>query len=55
MDYRFTAILIILLCLLAFFVRPAQHTPLKIESKDYILPKPKPKPIDEEAAWNAID
>jgi hypothetical protein len=53
MDYRFTAILIILLCLLAFFVKPAQHTPLKIESKDYILPKP--KPIDEEAEWNAID
>ena len=24
MDYRFTAILIILLCLLAFFVKPAQ-------------------------------
>lgn len=53
MDYRFTAILIILLCLLAFFVRPAQHTPLKIESKDYIVPKP--KPIDEKAERNAID
>ena len=52
MDYRFTAILILLLCLLAFFVKPAQHTPLKIESKDYILPKP--KPIDPEAEWNAI-
>jgi hypothetical protein len=55
MDYRFTAILILLLCLLAFFVKPAQHTPLKIESKDYILPKPKPKPVNEEAEWNAID
>jgi hypothetical protein len=53
MDYRFTAILIILLCLLAFFVKPAQHTPLNIELKEYILPKP--KPIDEEAEWNAID
>jgi hypothetical protein len=43
MDYRFTAILIILLCLLAFFVRPAQHTSLKIELKDTIIPLPKPK------------
>jgi len=43
MDYRFTAILIILLCLLAFCVKPAKHTPLKIESKDYIIPPPKPK------------
>jgi len=43
MDYRFTAILIILLCLLAFCVRPAQHTPLKIDKKDYIIPLPKPK------------
>jgi hypothetical protein len=55
MDYRFTAILIILLCLLAFFVKPVQHTPLKIELKDYILPKPKPKQADDEAAWNEID
>ena len=43
MDYRFTAILIILLCLLAFCVKPVDHTPLKIETKDYILPPPKPK------------
>jgi hypothetical protein len=43
MDYRFTAILIILLCLLAFCVRPVNHTPLKMEAKDIILPKPKPK------------
>ena len=42
MDYRFTAILIILLCLLAIFVRPNNPT-LKIDGKDYILPKPKPK------------
>jgi hypothetical protein len=41
MNYRFTAILIILLCLLAVFVRPSQ--PLKTEDKKYILPKPKPK------------
>jgi len=41
MDYRFTAFLILLLCLLAIFVRPSQ--PLKIDSKDYILPLPKPK------------
>ena len=47
MDYRFTAILIILLCLLAFCVRPVNHTPLKIEPKNYIIPPPKPK-INEE-------
>jgi len=43
MDYRFTATLIILLCLLAFCVQPVDHTPLKIELKEYILPLPKPK------------
>ncbi len=53
MDYRFTGILIILLCLLAFCVKPIQNPTLKTESKDYILPKP--KPIDEEKEWNAID
>jgi hypothetical protein len=42
-DYRFTAILIILLSLLAFCVRPVDHTPLKIEAKDYIIPPPKPE------------
>ncbi len=54
MDYRFTALLIILMCLLAIFVRPAHHTPLKPDTKDYILPKPKPK-VDDEAAWNEIE
>jgi hypothetical protein len=43
MNYKFTAIVIILLCLLAFCMKPGQHTPLKIESKDYIIPLPKPK------------
>jgi len=42
MDYRFTAILIILLCLLAIFVRPVQP-PLQVDPKDYIIPPPKPK------------
>jgi hypothetical protein len=42
MDYKFTAIVIILLCLLAVFVRPP-YTPLKIDKKDYIIPPPKPK------------
>ena len=46
MDYRFTAILIILLSLLAFCVRPVDHTPLKIEAKDIILPQPKPKRVE---------
>ena len=53
MDNRFTAVLIIVMCLLAIFVRPVQETPLKLDSKDYILPKP--KPIDDEAAWNEIE
>jgi len=44
MDYRFTAILIILLCLLAIFVRPPQ--PLQVDPKDYIIPIPKPKVND---------
>ena len=43
MDYRFTAILIILLCLLAFCVKPVDDTPLKIEVKEYIIPPAKPK------------
>jgi hypothetical protein len=43
MDYRFTGILIILLFLLALCVKPVDHTPLKIERKDIILPQPKPK------------
>ena len=42
MNYKFSAILIVLLCLLAIFVRP-NHPTLKIDSKEYILPKPKPK------------
>tara|TARA_R100000908_G_C3644621_1_gene79236 strand:- start:128 stop:265 length:138 start_codon:yes stop_codon:yes gene_type:complete len=45
MDYRFTAMLIILICLLAVFVRPS-YTPLKVDKKDFILPLPKPK-VDE--------
>ena len=55
MDYRFTAILIILMCLLAFFVRPVDHTPLKIKLKDTIIPLPKPKVDNDEAAWNEIE
>jgi hypothetical protein len=43
MDYRFTAVLIILLCLLAIFVRPVKDTPLKLDKKNYIIPLPKPK------------
>ena len=42
MDYRFTAIVIILLCLLAIFVRPS-YTPLKLDKKDYIIPQEEPK------------
>ncbi len=43
MNYTFTAALILLFCLLAFFVRPVDHTPLKLELKEYIIPLPKPK------------
>jgi len=43
MNYRFTALLIILLCLLAIFLRPTSHTSLKINSNDIIIPPPKPK------------
>ena len=55
MDYRFTAILIILMCLLAIFVRPPQH-PLKVDPKNYIIPLPKPKisGVDNDG-WNEIE
>ena len=53
MDYRFTALLIILMCLLAIFVRPIQNPSLKLEKKTIIIPLP--KPIDDEAAWNEIE
>jgi len=53
MNYKFTAIVIILLCLLTLCAAPLQNPSLKSQSKDYILPKP--KPINEEAEWNAID
>jgi len=43
MNYWFTAILIILFCILAIFVRPVDHTPLKLELKEIIIPLPKPK------------
>jgi len=42
MDYRFTAILIILLCLLTLWAAPIQNPSLKTEQKDYIIPLPKP-------------
>ena len=53
MDYRFTAILIILLCLLALFVKPS-HTPLKIDKKEYIIPPPKPKVGIDNEEWDKI-
>jgi len=39
MNYTFTGILIILMCLLAFCVKPAYHTPLKNQAKEYMLTK----------------
>ena len=55
MDYRFTAVLIILLCLLAIFVRPSSYSSLKIDKKDYIIPLPKPKVGIDNKAWNEIE
>ena len=43
MDYRFTAVLIIMLCLLAIFGKPGQNPSLKLDEKNYIIPPPKPK------------
>ena len=54
MNYIFTGVLIILFCLLAFFVRPPWQASLKIDKKEYIIPLPKPKGIDNEA-WNEIE
>ena len=55
MNYRFTGILITLMCLLAFCVKPASHTPLKTNLKDYIILLPEPVISDNEKAWNEID
>ena len=54
MNYTFTAILIILLCLLTFLVAPIQNPSLKTNEKKIILPQPKPE-VDDEAAWNEIE
>ena len=43
MNYAFTAVLIILFCLLAFFVKPPWQAPLKVDTKEYIIPLKKPK------------
>ena len=43
MNYKFTAILIILLCTLTLCVAPIQNPALKVDQKNLILPKPKPQ------------
>jgi len=43
MNYYFTGLLIVLLCLLTLCVAPIQNPALKTETKNIILPKPKPK------------
>ena len=53
MDYRFTALLIVLLCALTLCAAPIQNPSLTNDKENFILPKP--KPIDDEAEWNAID
>ena len=55
MNYTFTAVLIILFCLLAFFVRPPWQAPLKVDPKEYIIVLPEPVISDDEKAWNEID
>ena len=54
MDYRFTALIIILLCLLTLCAAPIQNPSLKTNSKDYII-LPEPVISDNEKAWNDID
>ena len=53
MNYRFTAIVILLLCLLAVFVRPS-YTPLKLDKKEYIIPPKKPGAGIDNAGWDKI-
>jgi len=43
MNYTFTGIIIILLCLLTLCAAPIQNPSLKEDKKQVILPKPKPK------------
>ena len=43
MNYYFTGIIILMLTALAFCVKPVGDSTLKIESKEYIVPPPKPK------------
>ena len=54
MDYRFTALLIVLLCLLTFCLSPKVPTPLKIDSKEYIIPLKKPGAGIDNAGWDKI-
>ena len=46
MNYTFTGIIIILLCLLTLCAAPIQNPSLKDTEKTVILPKPKPKTND---------
>ena len=55
MNYSFTAILIILLCLLTLCVAPIQNPSLKIDKKNTILPKPKPKIGIDNESWDKIE
>ena len=54
MNYIFTGALIVLFCLLAFFIRPSWQAPLKVDSKDYIIPLPKAKSVINEVLLNVI-
>ena len=54
MNYVFTAVLILLFCLLAFFVRPVDHTPLKMELKDSAVAQLRKRSKDSLARPKAI-
>jgi len=54
MDYRFTGILIILLCLRTLCAAPLQNPSLKNDQKDLIIPKPKPKVGIDNEEWDKI-
>tara|TARA_R100000005_G_scaffold79405_1_gene46584 strand:+ start:150 stop:287 length:138 start_codon:yes stop_codon:yes gene_type:complete len=43
MDYRFTAILIVMLCALTICAKPIKNPSLTNDKENIILPKQKPK------------
>jgi len=54
MNYTFTGIIIILLCLLTLCAAPIQNPSLKDTEKTVILPLPKPKVGIDNEEWDKI-